>query len=83
MLTIPVHEKRDVVNLAFNGVRLPSGVTRHILTSRALNLYLDLALLKCDVSSQDKNKLIREMVNQRVTYRKTRAYPKSVFMYTH
>ena len=81
VLTIPVYEKKDVLNLALNEVRLPSGVTRHILPSRALNLYVDLALLRCDMPLQDKNKLIQEMVNQRMVNGKTRFYRESVFVF--
>jgi len=81
VVIIPVYEKKDIVNLAFNGVRLPSGVTRHVIPSRALNLSVDLALLKCDLSLEDKNKLIREMVNQKIIYGKTRFYRESVFVF--
>jgi len=81
VLTVPVYEKKDVINLAFNEVRLPSGVTRHILPWRALNLYVDLALLKCDVPLPDKNRLVQEMVNQRIVNGKTRFYPGSVFVF--
>ena len=81
VLVFPMYEKKDIVNLASNKVRLPPGVTRHIIPSRVLNFHVDLALLEVDMPLLDKNKIIQEMVNRRITYGKTRFYPESVLVF--
>jgi len=45
ILFIPVYGKKDIVDLALSNVKLPAGVTRHVVSKRALGLHIDLALL--------------------------------------
>jgi len=81
VLFIPVYEKDDIVNLAFNKIELPAGITRHVVSKRVLGLYMDLALLKVDISIEDKNKLLEEVIKQRVANKKIRFYPESVVVF--
>jgi len=81
ILRTPIYEKKEIVDLAFNNLRLPSGITRHIIPSRILGFRVDLGLLKINLPIEDKNKLIQEIFNYRVTNGRTRFYPESVLVF--
>lgn len=81
VLVIPVYEKKDIVNLAFDDVKLPAGITRHVVPKRVLGLSIDLALLKVDIPIENKNKLLQEIIKQRVVNKRTRFYPEPVFVF--
>lgn len=81
VLFTPVYEKRDIVELAFSNVKLPAGITRHVVSGRALGLHIDLALLKVDMSIKSKNKILKEIIKERIANKRTRFYPESVFVF--
>jgi len=81
ILFIPVYGKKDIVDLALSNVKLPAGVTRHVVSKRALGLHIDLALLKVDMSIKSKNKILREVIKERMANKRTRFYPESVFVF--
>lgn len=80
VLVIPVYEKKDIVNLAIDDVKLPAGITKHVVPKRVLGLNIDLALLRVEISIEDKNKLLQEIIKQRVVNKRTRFYPEPVFV---
>lgn len=80
-LITPTYEKEEIVNLASAKIRLPSGVTRHIIPSRVLNLHVSLALLKVELPIEQKNKVVQEMISQSLAYEKARFYSESVFVF--
>ncbi|MEM5782422.1 MAG: ParB N-terminal domain-containing protein [Candidatus Aenigmatarchaeota archaeon] len=81
ILFIPPYNKREIVELAFKEIKLPAGVTRHIIPNRVLGLNIDLALLKVDISIKTKNKILKEIIKERIANKRTRFYPESVFVF--
>jgi hypothetical protein len=81
ILLIPTYEKKDIVELAFSGIELPTGTTRHVIPERALGLNIDLSLLKSDKSTEKKNRILREIIEQRIKEKKTRYYPEPTYVF--
>lgn len=81
VLSIPVYDKREIEELAFNGINLPAGITRHVVSKRVLGLHIDLALLKVDMSLKSKNKILKEIIKERIANKRARFYPESVFVF--
>lgn len=76
-----VYEKKEILALANNMLRLPPGVTRHIVPLRILGFHVDLGLLKFDLALKDKNRLIQQMLDNRIGNGKTRFYRESVLLF--
>lgn len=81
VLAVPDYEKKDILELALSGVKLPAGVTRHIIPNRVLGLNIYLSLLKDKSSIIDKNKLLRKIIAQKIKDKRIRFYPESVFIF--
>jgi len=81
ILIMPQYSKEDIMNLALGSMRLPAGITRFIIPKRALGLDIDLSLLKVRINLKSKNKLLREIIKQRINTKKIRFYPESVFIF--
>jgi len=77
----PVYAKKEIVSLASNGTRLPSGVTRHIILMRVLGFRVDLGLLKLGMPVEEKNTLVQQMLGYRIANGKTRLYRESVLIF--
>lgn len=70
----------EVTRLALNGARLPMGVTRHIVPGRVLGLGVSLDLLQADVSLQEKNAWLENLLRARLEEKKIRLYQEPVFV---
>jgi hypothetical protein len=81
VMVIPVYAKKEIMRLAFDEIRLPPGVTRHIIPLRVLGFHVDLGLLKVDMSIEEKNRLVQQMFSYRVANGKTRFYRESVLIF--
>jgi len=80
ILVIPRYDKEDVVKLAFDKIDSPSGITRHVIPSRILGLDIDLSLLSTDIPIEDKNRLLKEIITERIKNKRTRFYQESVYI---
>ncbi|MBU4299520.1 ParB N-terminal domain-containing protein [Patescibacteria group bacterium] len=81
VLTVPDYEKKDILELALIGVKLPAGITRHIIPNRVLGLDIKLSLLKNNSSLNQKNKMLRKIIAQKTKEKRIRFYPESVFIF--
>lgn len=79
---IPQIEKSDIIQIALSNMKLPAGITRHIIPCRALGLLIDLALLKIKLRINEKSKVIQEIVKQRVDDERVRFYAEPVLVFS-
>lgn len=70
----------EVTRLALNGARLPMGITRHIVPGRVLGLDLSLDLLRADVTLEEKNAWLQNLLHARLEEKKIRLYQEPVFV---
>ncbi len=74
-------DKEELLELALNGIKLPSGITRVFLPKRALGLNMDLHFLEADRSLEDKNKELDEMILAMVRAKSIRFYREPTFAF--
>jgi uncharacterized ParB-like nuclease family protein len=81
ILFIQALSKQDIVEIALSETKLPAGITRHIIPCRALGIAADLALLRVELSTAEKSKLIKLVVNQRIEDERVRFYAEPSFVF--
>ena len=73
--------KDDIREMAGNGQKLPSGLTRVILPKRALGLNVRLEFLKSSLSLKEKNHWLEETIHKRVVEKSIRFYQEQTFIF--
>jgi hypothetical protein len=81
ILFIQPLSKQHIIEIALSETKLPAGITRHIIPCRALGIAVDLALLRAELSTVEKSKLIRLVVNQRIEDERVRFYAEPTFVF--
>ncbi len=81
VLVVPTYNKKDILKLTLNGLKIPAGVTRHIIPNRVLGFNIGLSILKKSSSLDNKNEMLRKFIEQKIKDKKIRLYPESVFVF--
>jgi hypothetical protein len=71
----------EVVEAATKGLLFPAGLTRFVVSPRALRLNFPLSLLADDRPIEDKQKALTEWIRDRVGGRHVRYYAESTFLF--
>lgn len=74
VIVFPRYEPAEIIDLARTGVRLPAGITRHVLPLRALRLNYPMDVLRSDLPLSQKQGHLSEWIHERVQGRRVRAY---------
>lgn len=74
VVAFPRMEPRDVMHFATNQVKLPMGITRHLVGGRALGFNISLEFLASYLPIEEKNDQVQTMVLDRIQRRKVRVY---------
>jgi L-serine kinase (ATP) / ParB family transcriptional regulator, heme-responsive regulator len=78
LIVFPRFEPEEVIELALSGARLPAGITRHLVTWRALRINTPLdRLADKSQSTALKNKWLREWMQEKLAQRRIRFYQES------
>jgi hypothetical protein len=76
------YEPDDILKLAGDGHKLPTGITRHIIYGRALRVNVPLSTLMDDKrTTQQKNEWLRAWIKQKLARREIRYYQESTFLF--
>jgi hypothetical protein len=81
VVVFPRYEPAEIVDLARTGVRLPAGITRHVLPQRALRLNYPMDVLRNDLPLAQKQAHLSEWIYERVQRRNVRAYAEPTVMF--
>ncbi len=81
LVLFPRLGKPDIRTIARLPVKLPSGISRHIVPHRALRVNLDLALLKSADPVAAKQARLDEMIRARLLEHRVRHYPEATVLY--
>lgn len=81
LIAFPRYTKEEVVSLTLADVKLPAGITRHLIGGRALRINLGLELLRSDMSLKSKNLQLRDIIRQKILDRKVRFYREPTFLF--
>jgi L-serine kinase (ATP) / ParB family transcriptional regulator, heme-responsive regulator len=71
----------DVVEAARSGQKIPTGITRHIISPRALNINIPLWVLAVDWPLEQKEQWLREWLMERMSSDAIRYYSESTFTF--
>jgi hypothetical protein len=71
----------DIINAARFGERIPTGITRHVIPARALNINIPLTVLETDWSQERKDAWLHEWLMERMAANAIRFYSESTFSF--
>jgi len=78
----PSYSKEELVRFAQSDIRLPAGITRHIVPGRVLGFEVQSSFLASHkITVHKKNELLNKMLEQKVAQNQMRFYPESVFVF--
>jgi hypothetical protein len=78
----PSYSKEELIRFAQSGIRLPAGITRHIVPGRVLGFEMQTSFLRSHkISVHKKNELLQKMLEQKIVQNNMRFYPESVFVF--
>jgi len=82
LIQFPCYTPTDIVTLATDGDKLPTGITRHVIPRRALRVNLPLSILMDKESSTvEKQRWLDDWVKMKLAKRQIRYYQESTFLF--
>lgn len=77
----PPFQPADILNLARNSAKLPTGITRHIIPRRALRVNIDLEFLAADRPLAEKNEWLGSWLRRKLQNKEVRYYQEPTFLF--
>ena len=82
LIRFPGYTPHDILRLADDGHKLPTGITRHVIHGRALRVNLPLGILMEEQrTTEQKNEWLRDWIKQKLACREIRYYQESTFLF--
>ena len=81
LVLFPRLTKQDVRAIARLAVKLPSGISRHVVPLRALRVNVDLSLLRAAEPAGVKQSRLDELIRVRLREHRVRHYPEATVLY--
>jgi hypothetical protein len=81
LIVFPRLRPQDVIWAAVTGEKIPTGITRHIISPRALNINIPLWILAVDWPLERKEKWLHDWLMERMASNAIRYYSESTFTF--
>lgn len=82
MIHFPCYTPADILTLANDGDKLPTGITRHVISRRALRVNLPISLLMDEeCTTEQKNAWLGIWLKEKLSRRQIRYYQESTFLF--
>jgi hypothetical protein len=82
MIHFPCYTPADILTLANDGDKLPTGITRHVISRRALRVNLPISLLMDEeCTTEQKNAWLAAWLKEKLARRQIRYYQESTFLF--
>jgi hypothetical protein len=81
LIRFPRYTPTDIVTLANDGNKLPTGITRHVISRRALRVNLPISVLMDDRATAEKQQWLKEWIKDKLAKRQVRYYQESTFLF--
>lgn len=81
LVIFPPYQPKEILTAVKNGYKIPSGVTRHIVPYRALNINIPLEILQAERSLEDKRKWLNGWLMERMAANAIRFYAEPTFSF--
>jgi len=72
---------RDILEAGKNGVKIPSGLTRHVIQTRALNIDIPMSVLSADLTLECKRQWLENWWKEKLSTNSIRYYAESTFSF--
>lgn len=78
----PAYSKEELIRLAKSGLKLPAGITRHLVPGRVLGFEVESEILEDrSASLQKKNEIIQEIYDRKIFENRMRYYSEAVYIF--
>jgi hypothetical protein len=81
LVIFPTLQPEDILHAARSGQGVPTGITRHIINNRALNINIPISILEAPLSLAAKEKWLDDWLLERMSANAIRYYSESTFSY--
>ncbi len=82
LIRFPRYTADEILHLASNGHKLPTGITRHVIPGRALRVNLPLSVLMDEQqTTEQKNEWLRAWISHKLARREIRYYQEATFLF--
>lgn len=81
LVVFPAYRSADILALAGQSVKLPTGITRHVIPRRALRLNTEIAFLWSEAPLAEKQRWLDEWTRHKLQAREIRYYQESTFLF--
>jgi hypothetical protein len=81
LVIFPRLTPQDIIEAARSGEKVPTGITRHIIPQRALNINISLEILEADLPEVRKDAWLQEWLMERMAANAIRYYSESTFSF--
>ena len=81
LVVFPRLTPSDIMIAAREGRKVPSGITRHIIPARALNINIPLSVLEADWTIEYKREWLHDWLMERMNANAIRYYSESTFTF--
>lgn len=81
LVVFPKYSPSDILLIAKNGEKVPSGVTRHIIPHRALHINIPLSVLNSNWTLAQKEKWLEDWMMERMAANAIRYYSEATFSF--
>ncbi|NOZ27325.1 MAG: hypothetical protein GXP39_04635 [Chloroflexi bacterium] len=81
LVVFPRYRPADIIALAREGEKVPSGITRHIIPNRALRINIPLSVLEADWPLEQKRAWLHDWLLERMAANAIRFYSEPTFLF--
>jgi L-serine kinase (ATP) / ParB family transcriptional regulator, heme-responsive regulator len=81
VVMFPTFTPEEILRSAVEGDLLPAGITRHLISGRALNVNIPLVRLFTDEEREEKKQWLKAWLTQKILNKKVRYYHEPVFIF--
>ncbi|MEO6458126.1 MAG: ParB N-terminal domain-containing protein [Chloroflexia bacterium] len=81
LVVFPPYKPEDIMDLAEVGKYVPTGITRHIISHRALRVNVPMTLLCSDAPLEEKNDWWHEQIKRKLALNQIRLYQESTYLF--
>jgi hypothetical protein len=81
LVVFPAYTRDDILRFAQAGTKVPTGITRHIISPRALRVNVPLDLLCSDAPLAEKNAWWHDQLKRKLASNEIRLYQESTYLF--
>lgn len=81
LVIFPPLTSADILHAAQSGEYVPTGITRHIINNRAVNINIPLSILEADLPQETKDAWLNDWLMERMEANAIRYYSESTFSF--